>query len=317
MYKLRHTIATAMLCVVSVHSVSAQVEFKTDRFFILKNTDRMMIAFWNEAELRPVDTTRLRVTYSLEYKQASGSDKRFNMLVVLQLGTIWQKYYSMIRQFTDSIAIDNARRAKQLAPMPGVGIQHTYTEEERFIDAIAGEDRMNSEIWINVPGKELTERSHAYAAKSSSIEYKEPRPVFKWEFLSETDSIAGYQCFTAKTSFRGREWTVWYTPDIPIDAGPWKFNGLPGLILQAKDASGDYFWTCKGLRQIYEPIVYYKVPSSVVNRDRWRRYMRRIHEAPVATMGGNSSVAFYHATSNGLKELDVEWVIPYNPIELE
>ena len=33
--------------------------------------------------------------------------------------------------------------------------------------------------------------------------------------------------------FRGVEWRVWYTDEIPSSAGPWRLRGLPGLIIKA------------------------------------------------------------------------------------
>jgi GLPGLI family protein len=46
-------------------------------------------------------------------------------------------------------------------------------------------------------------------------------------------TILGMECHYAKTKFRGREWKVWFTEEIPVSLGPWKLNGLPGLILKA------------------------------------------------------------------------------------
>lgn len=63
----------------------------------------------------------------------------------------------------------------------------------------------------------------------------EPIPVQDWNIVTDsTRQILGYNCYMATTTFRGRQWTVYYTEDIPMPLGPWKLGGLPGLILFAE-----------------------------------------------------------------------------------
>lgn len=64
---------------------------------------------------------------------------------------------------------------------------------------------------------------------------KEKTPKIKWNITSDTMSIMGYHCTLAETDFRGRKYTAFFTTDVPIVAGPWKFNGLPGLVLLIQD----------------------------------------------------------------------------------
>jgi GLPGLI family protein len=52
---------------------------------------------------------------------------------------------------------------------------------------------------------------------------------------SQEKIIGGFQCKQAFTSFRGRDYEAWYAVSLPLPMGPWKLNGLPGLILEAKD----------------------------------------------------------------------------------
>ncbi len=61
------------------------------------------------------------------------------------------------------------------------------------------------------------------------------KPKINWVIEKEIKKILGYSCFKATGDFRGRKYRVWFTEEIPVSLGPWKLDGLPGLILQAED----------------------------------------------------------------------------------
>ena len=61
---------------------------------------------------------------------------------------------------------------------------------------------------------------------------KEDMDLFKWTALTEYESILGYRCQKAKAEFRGRNYTAWFTTDLPFKAAPWKIHGLPGVVLK-------------------------------------------------------------------------------------
>ncbi|CAD7805120.1 hypothetical protein CHRY9390_01321 [Chryseobacterium aquaeductus] len=69
--------------------------------------------------------------------------------------------------------------------------------------------------------------------------YEEDRPL-DWKILQETTKIGEYKVQKAETDFAGRKWTAWFTTDLPYQDGPYKFSGLPGLVVKAEDAKGDY-----------------------------------------------------------------------------
>lgn len=69
--------------------------------------------------------------------------------------------------------------------------------------------------------------------------YEEDRPL-NWKISSETTKIGDYKVQKATTDFAGRTWTAWFTTDLPYQDGPYKFGGLPGLIVKAEDDKGDY-----------------------------------------------------------------------------
>ena len=67
----------------------------------------------------------------------------------------------------------------------------------------------------------------------------EKNPTFDWKIENENKEILGYQCTKAVTTFRGRSYTAWSVTDIKTSDGPWKFSGLPGLILEIYDKDGE------------------------------------------------------------------------------
>lgn len=69
---------------------------------------------------------------------------------------------------------------------------------------------------------------------------KDTFPDMTWDITNETKTVAGLQCIKAITNFRGRQWIAWFAPEIPIAFGPWKLQGLPGLILEAYDSTERY-----------------------------------------------------------------------------
>jgi len=66
---------------------------------------------------------------------------------------------------------------------------------------------------------------------------------YNWEITDEVDSVGNYQVIKATTYFRGRALIAWFAPAIPISFGPWKINGLPGLILKMYDEDRKFTWT--------------------------------------------------------------------------
>ncbi len=69
--------------------------------------------------------------------------------------------------------------------------------------------------------------------------YEEDRPI-NWKMSSETMKIGEYKVQKAETDFGGRKWTAWFTTDLPYQDGPYKFGGLPGLIVKVEDDKGEY-----------------------------------------------------------------------------
>lgn len=79
--------------------------------------------------------------------------------------------------------------------------------------------------------------------------YKET-PQFNWKIENERSKIGDYEGQKASTDYGGRKWTAWFSTDIPFQDGPYKFYGLPGLIIKIEDESKNYSWVLKGNKKV-------------------------------------------------------------------
>ncbi len=101
---------------------------------------------------------------------------------------------------------------------------------------------------------------------------KEVTPKINWTLLDEIKTIGGFECKKAVCFFRGRNFEAWYSTKIPLPFGPWKLNGLPGLILEASDKGKNVVWYYKSLQypaKNNEKVNYMMIPinAKVMNFD--------------------------------------------------
>ncbi|WP_298147089.1 GLPGLI family protein [Flavobacterium sp.] len=81
--------------------------------------------------------------------------------------------------------------------------------------------------------KDLKSKSIRYNARHFKGAIIDDKSIdFNWKLQDETLDILGYKCLSAKCTFRGRTFIAYYLPDLPINDGPFKFMGLPGIILK-------------------------------------------------------------------------------------
>lgn len=130
----------------------------------------------------------------------------------------------------------------------------------------------------------------------------------QWEISTDTLTILGYLCQKATTSFRGRKYEVWFTPDIPINDGPWKFYGLPGLILKAVDSENLFSFEIIGLEQLSEPAAIRIIDEEYINcsrKDMANLRKKRTGGMAVNINGGN--ITMVHKNNNS----------EYTPLEID
>ncbi|WP_278351693.1 GLPGLI family protein [Chryseobacterium gleum] len=119
-------------------------------------------------------------------------------------------------------------------------VKETRKEEKDF-SKMEGRKHFEPTFFEYFITKAIPEQKVYYYEKAAGkqIYYQEDRPV-KWEVTNVIEKQNGYSAQKAVTEFGGRTWTAWFTKEIPFSDGPYKFSGLPGLIVKLEDDKGDY-----------------------------------------------------------------------------
>lgn len=171
------------------------------------------------------------------------------------------------------------------------------------------------EIYTNYPKGKSTVIYNMDGA--GSYLYEETTPKMAWEISTEHKMILGYNCTAAICKYRGREYKAWFTMDIPLSYGPWKFTGLPGLIMEVKTQDEDYHWIATGVEKPKEikPIYFLDRAYVKTTREKTRKQEHLLLKDPIAYLE-NYGIEFTVKSFNGdpvkLKLFTFE-----NPIEKE
>ena len=133
--------------------------------------------------------------------------------------------------------------------------------------------------------------------------YEETPEDWTWTITDSTKEILGYECFLATTDYHGRKWSAWFAPDIPVSNGPWKLDGLPGLILEASASDGEYRFVANGIQTSSKPIgiVYLADGYDKTDRKSFLKFKRAFIDNPIGSinvqMGGDISLSDVSNTS--------------------
>ena len=145
-----------------------------------------------------------------------------------------------------------------------------------------------------------------FGMSKDSYGYKD-NPVFSWKISQDTASVLGYPCQKASINFRGRTYTAWFSTDIPINDGPWKFMGLPGLILKISDSKNLFGFELIGIENIAEPLAI-QIPKAKYDCN------HKQFEGMKKKQGGGMQI---NVNNGNIIIASTPGKYNYNPIELE
>lgn len=168
------------------------------------------------------------------------------------------------------------------------------------------------------------------ALEEYSYIYSEPRVPLKWTILDqEPEEFMGYSVQAATTDFAGRNYTAWFTTEIPIADGPHVFYGLPGLIVDVYDTEKHFRFQLEGIEKPVEELVWEMPNTQEIERSEYEGLsdgVSKMSERRTLDMI-REGVAQYENESGGImttdeylfhkRKRDNDHKKNYNPMELE
>lgn len=241
----------------------------------------------------------------------------YDVMATNKKGEKVNERYATILQFNPSLAkfTDMASfLTDSVASQPGENVDMTDLNEKYG----KGEFFFTGEVYQNCPEGKTT---YIDIITPNTVKYEEDFAPFGWALEEDTLTVCGYPCMKATCEYGGRKWTAWFTEEIPASFGPWKFSGLPGLILKVADSEGVHTFTATAFRKGADEIV--RVQNSELqstSRDKFIKNKAYFEEEPMKRVPVESirSVSVFKGGAIMINDVRLpKRTNGYTPIELE
>ena len=248
-----------------------------------------------------IDSASIEIRYEFKHKNHH-TDKIYNEDVrLVQIGKNIIKECSEIIFHYDSLATENKKKNKDTYSIPyGTFPCEYYTNlREKYID-----------------------NKYRLVMDIGTLCYQTKLPNLVWDYSSDDiTEISGYNCNKATTVYAGREYVAWYTLDVPVHYGPYKFSGLPGLIVMIEEKTGMYVWNLLSISTKTKEIYAYKYDNEQkTDEEKANKTIKKMMSNPYAFMQSAHSEISFRIPSKGGKLVPVpkEGIEQaYEPIEIE
>lgn len=195
----------------------------------------------------------IKVEYNYHSKFLRGEDGvvEKNTPFILLANQNQSKFYCPSTEYRDSLNSTPSGRAKEKQMFDAAAAAYVQSRDRSAMDAVVYHTR----LYVLKDHAKSVSTTYDEVGMGECGYYDEPFSEIEWNIAEDsTKTILDYQYIMATTDYHGRKWTVWFTPEIPMQDGPWKFCGLPGLIMEASEPSGQHSFTVTGIETSSQPI---------------------------------------------------------------
>lgn len=195
----------------------------------------------------------IKVSYNYHKKsmRSDGTIVERDVPFILLANKNQSKFYCPGTEHKDSLLSTPSGRAKERAMFDAAAAAYAQNRDRSAMDGVV----YHSRLYVTKDFAKSVSTTYDEAGMGECGYYEEPFSEIDWVINEDsTKTVLGYQCVMASTDYHGREWTVWFTPEIPLQDGPWKFCGLQGLVLEASEPSGQHRFSITGIESSSQTI---------------------------------------------------------------
>lgn len=195
----------------------------------------------------------IKVSYNYHKKsmRSDGTIVERDVPFILLANKNQSKFYCPGTEYKDSLLSTPSGRAKERAMFDAAAAAYAQNRDRSAMDGVV----YHSRLYVTKDFAKSVSTTYDEAGMGECGYYEEPFSEIDWVINEDsTKTVLGYQCVMASTDYHGREWTVWFTPEIPLQDGPWKFCGLQGLVLEASEPSGQHRFSITGIESSSQAI---------------------------------------------------------------
>ncbi len=119
----------------------------------------------------------------------------------------------------------------------------------------------------------------------TKFSFDDQMELLEWKLSNEREVFLGYNIQKAEVQALGRKWEVWYTEDIPLSYGPYKFHGLPGLIVKVQDSEHFFSYELKGLKKLnYQPEFHMSEKTYPIKKKDYTDFVAKYEANPLESL---------------------------------
>lgn len=194
----------------------------------------------------------IKVGYTYHETFVRGSDGivEKDIPFVLLANQSQAKFYCPHTEYKDSLQSTPSGRNKERKIFDAAFKKSWETKDESFLNDVI----YKIHLYVFRSRDENETRVYDAVGPLDFACYAEPIDRIEWEIGDSVKMLLGYECVIAEADYHGRHWTAWFAPDVPIQEGPWKLIGLPGLILEARESSGQHWFVATGIERSNQEI---------------------------------------------------------------